>query len=128
MATRSLAIALLVLAGCGDDLITPASPDALTPDAGMTDAASPDALPHGDFVYVCGQALCLHGQPFRIKGATVYGALGNIPTEIALAQQARLDVLELVEFETRYHNLADTMSEATWTRVDRLIAAANAQG
>jgi hypothetical protein len=36
--------------------------------------------------------------------------------------------VELSEFETRYHDLNDTMSEATWSRVDALIAAAGQAG
>ncbi len=44
--------------------------------------------------------------------------------EVALARRARLNVLELSEFDTRFHVLSDVESRATWRRVDRFIAAA----
>lgn len=68
----------------------------------------------------------MQGQPFAIRGATAYGQYDNTAREIALAQPAHLNVIELVEFDTRYHDLSDTMSAATWTRVDRFVAAASA--
>jgi hypothetical protein len=34
----------------------------------------------------------------------------------------------MVEFETQYHTLSDTMSEATWTRVDKFLAAVASAG
>ncbi len=36
--------------------------------------------------------------------------------------------MEAVEFDTRYHQLADTESAATWTRMDSFIAAAHGAG
>jgi hypothetical protein len=80
------------------------------------------------FVTTCGISLCLGGKPFRIKGATAYGQYGDAPAEVAAALAAKLNTIEIVEFETKYHDLADTMSEATWTRVDALVAAAGGAG
>jgi hypothetical protein len=79
-------------------------------------------------VTLCGTSLCLAGQPFRIKGATAYGQYDDAPAEVAAALAAHLDTLEIVEFETKYHDLTDAMSEATWTRVDKLLAAARGAG
>jgi hypothetical protein len=79
------------------------------------------------FVTVCGLQLC-NGSPFIAKGATAYGQYGNPVGEVALARQAGVNVLELVEFDTRYHTLSDTMSTATWTRVDAFIAAVASAG
>lgn len=76
------------------------------------------------FVRVCGTQLCLYGAPFRIHGATAYGTYDDPATEVQLALRANLNTLAVVEFETHHHSLADTMSRATWTRVDRFIAAA----
>jgi hypothetical protein len=143
---------VLALAGCSASNALPAAPApsdggsleaAENPDAGgPPDSAAPadakdatnapadagDAGGHGDFVYVCGTSLCLHGQPFRIKGATTYGQLDTFDAEVTLAAQARINLLELVEFETKYHDLADAMSEATWTRVDGALAVAATHG
>jgi hypothetical protein len=80
------------------------------------------------FVYVCGTQLCLNGQPFVIHGATAYGTYDQPATEIALAQNGSINTLELVEFDKQYHKLSDTMSSATWTRVDKFIAAVRASG
>jgi hypothetical protein len=94
------------------------------PDGSQGDAAAG----HGGFVYVCGTSLCLDGAPFRVKGATAYGTLDAPAAEIALAQQANVSTLELVEFETQYHQLSDAMSEATWKRVDAFVAAVASAG
>jgi hypothetical protein len=80
------------------------------------------------FVQVCGTQLCSGGTPFVIHGATAYGTYDQPAAEVALARQAGLNTLAIVEFETRHHSLSDTMSPATWTRVDRFIAAAKAGG
>jgi hypothetical protein len=82
----------------------------------------------GDFITVCGFNLCLHGAPFSVHGATGYGTYSNYAAEISLAQAGRVNVLELVEFDTQYHSLADTESEATWVRVDNFLAAAHSAG
>jgi hypothetical protein len=80
------------------------------------------------FVKVCGMQLCLKGQPWRIHGATAYGQYGNADAEVAFAKLAGINTLDIVEFETRYHNLSDTMSEATWRRVDNVIGVAKQSG
>src|SRR5262249_6799748 len=71
--------------------------------------------------------LCINDAPYRIKGATAYGQYGSPAAVIALAKAGRLNTIELVEFQPQHHQLSDTQSAATWTRVDRLIAAAAAQ-
>ncbi|MBV8949765.1 MAG: hypothetical protein JOZ99_02740 [Actinobacteria bacterium] len=80
------------------------------------------------FVSVCGMQLCLNGRAWRIHGATAYGMYDNPQAEVALAKAAGVNTIEIVEFETQYHSLADTTSEATWTRVDNLVAAAKQSG
>jgi hypothetical protein len=82
----------------------------------------------GGFVYVCGAQFCLDGQPYVIHGATGYGTYSSPATEVALALLGNINTLELVEFDTKHHNLSDTMSAATWQRVDDYIAAASAAG
>jgi hypothetical protein len=79
-------------------------------------------------VRVCGTQLCLDDQPWRIHGATAYGQYDDPANEVALAKSAGVNLLEIVEYETQYHSLADAMSEATWNRVDRFIAAAGQNG
>lgn len=80
------------------------------------------------FVSVCGTGLCLGGSPFVIHGATAYGTYSSPSNEVSLAQAGKVNTLELVEFDTQYHTLSDTMSTATWTRVDNFIAAAKQAG
>ena len=80
------------------------------------------------FVQTCGHGLCLDGQPFVIHGATAYGQYDDPNNEASLAAQNGINVLEIVGFETQYHQLSDAMSPATWTRVDQVIAAAHAHG
>src|SRR6185369_14261968 len=80
------------------------------------------------FVKVCGLGLCLNGQSFVIHGATGYGTYDQPATEVALAKQAKLNTLEVVEFETQFHKLSDMMSAATWNRVDNVIAEAKKGG
>jgi hypothetical protein len=95
--------------------------------AGVT-CPSASAAPPPGFVRVCGLQLSLNGQPFIISGATAYGQYDNAEGEVALARQAHLNTLEIVEFETEYHALSAEMSAATWKRVDTFIAAARAGG
>jgi len=80
------------------------------------------------FVHVCGTQVCLGNHPYVIRGATAYGAYGQPSTEISLAKKGNVNTLELVEFDAQYHQLSDTMSSATWTRVDKFVAAAGKAG
>ncbi|GAA5194675.1 hypothetical protein GCM10023346_22680 [Arthrobacter gyeryongensis] len=89
---------------------------------------SADTRSRSPFVEVCGMSLCVSGRGFTIHGGTAYGQYDNPVAEVALAKQAGLNVLEIVEYETRHHELSDAMSEATWTRVDDFIAVAKANG
>jgi len=104
---------------------TPSPTPASTPGPSPTPTTPP---PSSSFVTVCGTALCIDGVPFDERGATAYGQYSNPANEVALARSARLNTLELVEFDTRYHTLSDTESSATWDRVDAFIAAAHAGG
>jgi hypothetical protein len=79
-------------------------------------------------VSVCGLSLCAGGKPFVVRGATAFGEYSDPHTEVALAKRAHLNTLELVEFDTQYHVLSDTMSSATWDRVDKFIAVARSEG
>jgi hypothetical protein len=105
----------IVLSACDGRVFVPAQ--------GSNDAQNPSS-----FVTVCGRQLCLSGHVWRVHGATAYGAYDDPQGELALAQRAGVNTLEIVEFEARYHTLPDTMSETTWTRVDTLIAAAKQSG
>lgn len=97
--------------------------------SGQASAQSGGAQP---FVRACGTQLCLPGlhglQPYVVHGGTAYGQYDNPVREIALAKRAHVNVIELVEFDTKFHILSDTMSSATWTRVDRFLAVARAAG
>lgn len=73
------------------------------------------------FVQVCGTQLCVGGSQIRIKGATAYGQYSNTNYEIPLAQNGNLNTLEVVEFNSQYHNLSTAMSENTWQPVDNFI-------
>src|SRR5579884_1823319 len=79
-------------------------------------------------VTVCGAQLCLNGAPWTIHGATAYGHYSDPSGEIALAKAENLNTLELVEFDSQYHQLSDVESAATWDRVDAFIAAAGQAG
>lgn len=83
---------------------------------------------NSSFVYVCGTQLCLNGQPFIIHGGTAYGTYGDPSAEVALSQQAKVNTLEMVEFDTDYHQLSDTESSDTWDQADAFITAAHAAG
>jgi hypothetical protein len=107
---------------------TPTPTTAPTPAPTATPSPTPTPTPPSSFVTVCGLRLCVNGQPFEVKGATAYGQYQNPTTEVSLAKQGGLNTLELVEFDTLYHQLSDTQSSATWTRVDAFIAAARAGG
>jgi hypothetical protein len=116
--------------------IIPAISGTPTPTATRTSTPAPTATltptstpPSGSrFVTVCGTGLCLNGQSWRVRGATAYGQYGNATNEVALATQANLNSLELVEFDDQYHVLSDVESSATWTRVDQFLAAARQGG
>jgi len=77
-----------------------------------------------NFVRVCGESLCLGGQPFIIRGATTYGAHGP-KSAVASVVAAGLNTLELVEYEPDFHNLASVTSEDTWRLVDQYLAEAS---
>jgi hypothetical protein len=86
-------------------------------------AANPPAA-----VSVCGGSLCAGGRPFVIRGASAFGTYAEPQKEVTLAKRAHLNTLELIEFDTRYHVLSDTVSTATWDRVDTFIALARSHG
>lgn len=86
------------------------------------------STPTSSFVQVCGLKFCINGTPFTIHGATAYGEYSDPTDEIALAKEAGINTLELVEFDCDYHVLSDTESTCTWDRVDQFIAAAQAAG
>jgi hypothetical protein len=81
------------------------------------------------FVKVDRQSLTLGGEPYRMHGATTYAQLSNVAGLVSLAGQAGLTVLEAVEFEAGpWRDLSTVMTEATWTRIDNLIAACRTAG
>jgi hypothetical protein len=74
------------------------------------------------FVYAQGRQTLLDGAPFVMHGATVYGwGIDNRAALINLALQARLNMIEPVNFESTFHDLSTSMSESTWTRIDDLL-------
>ncbi len=99
---------------------------ALARRAGRTITARP--APQPQFVSVCGLSLCLDGKPFVIHAATTYGEMDHPKAELARARRAGVNVIELVEFETAYHDLASATSEATWKRVDHYLYEARRAG
>lgn len=66
--------------------------------------------------------LCLHGDEFRLMGATTDAKPGTIGAEVALAQALNRNTLEVINFQSRYRDITDAMSEATWRQVDQLLA------
>jgi hypothetical protein len=138
LAPRDAAPAPIVDAAVADGSVADgAMADASMADASVRDAAvSPDAdssAPSGDagespYVTVCGTSLCLGGAPFHVKRATAYGAYDDPSAEVSAAIAAHLNTIEIVEFETQFHTLSDTMSERTWTRVDKMVDAARTAG
>jgi hypothetical protein len=90
--------------------------------------AAPHSAATVGFVHVCGAQVCLGSQPYVIHGATAYGAYDQPAKEIALAQAGNINTLELAEFDAQYHQLPSSMSSATWTRVDKFVAAAGRAG
>lgn len=75
------------------------------------------------FVYVRGPQLWLNGRPWTQHGATVYGwGFDNRAALITLAQQAGLNCIEVVNFESTFQDLSTSMAESTWTRIDDLLA------
>jgi len=114
-----LSSTVLSLSACGAD--APSAPDDAAEEAVQAGNS-------GEFVSVCGTQLCLAGKPFVIHGATAYGEYANPDAEVSLAKHARVNVLEIVEFESSYHELSTAMTEATWGVVDRVIATAEKNG
>lgn len=93
--------------------------------AALLGASSPPTSP---YVHRCGLRLCVGDRVFVIHGATAYGEYGTASVAIAQAVRARLNTVEIVEFETHARRLSDLTSEATWRRVDQFIAAAGQRG
>jgi hypothetical protein len=128
---RLLTIAAAILASAGVPLAASSSTETGRGDrarcGGQLVAGKPAArCSSTGFVHVCGQMLCLGGSQFIVDGATAYGTYSESAREVALARWAHLNVLELVEFDSRHHVLGDVESETTWKRVDRFIATAEA--
>jgi hypothetical protein len=98
-----------------------------TPVSGAV-SIQPEASNSPAAVSVCGLLLCAAGRPFVIRGASAFGTYAKPQKEVTLAKRAGLNTLELIEFDTRYHVLSDTMSTATWDRVDTFIALARSHG
>ncbi len=81
-----------------------------------------------NFVHRCAapdtRHLCLHGEELRLMGATTDIKPGTVIPEVALAHQLNRNTIEAINFQSRYRDLADAKSEATWRQVDQLLAAA----
>jgi hypothetical protein len=87
--------------------------------------AAADPRPTNPFVHYCqpNRTLCASGKTMVVHGGTGYGAYDDPSSEIALAAQLRVNVFEISEFQTQHHSYADALSDATWQRVDKAIAA-----
>jgi hypothetical protein len=70
--------------------------------------------------------LCLHGDEFRLMGATTDAKRGTTGATVALAHALNRNTVEAVNFQAHYRSLSDAKSEATWTQVDQLLADAAA--
>jgi hypothetical protein len=116
------ALALAACAGGGDAASTTPPSEATSTVPGPEHPTSPNRA--AGFLQVCGTKVCLDGKPFTIHSATTYGQLDNPGNEIALAKAAHLNTLEIVEYEAGNGTLSDTMTEATWSRIDKFIAIA----
>src|SRR6516165_1567323 len=84
--------------------------------------------PATPYVTSCGTSLCFDGSTWIEKGGTGYGQYDTPSTLVAEAQSGKLNTIELVEFDTRYHQLSDAESAATWNRLDQVIADARNAG
>jgi hypothetical protein len=80
----------------------------------------------GSFVARRGASLCLHGQPFTLYGATMYGQFENPDWLIATAQDLHLNTIRVVNmFPQPYRGDPEVMvrEAAAWQPADRAIAA-----
>ena len=84
--------------------------------------------PPASYVTSCGTSLCFDGSPWIEKGGSGYGQYGTPASLVAEAKSGKLNTIELVEFDTRHHQLSDTESTATWNRLDQVIADAGKAG
>src|SRR5262245_4012791 len=93
--------------------------------APLTLAAASDPRPSNPFAHFCrpNQALCVSGKKLIVHGGTGYGTYDNPSGELQLAAQLHVNVLEISEFQSLHHTYADAYSDATWKRVDKVIAA-----
>jgi Tol biopolymer transport system component len=86
------------------------------------------------FVTTSGTQLVLDGQPWRLYGASTYGTSNpggsqSIAAEISLAKEAGLNTLRLVDMvDERGIDPNAPFEEASWERVDQLLAAMSDAG
>jgi hypothetical protein len=105
---------------------TAAHPDAAAP---STRAAAPAAAAvQTPYVTACGTSLCLHGAPWHLYGATIYSGYDDPVGRIALAKQAGLNTLRLVNFIDPADTMSDLSVAKNWLRLDKMIADAQQQG
>ncbi|MEX5270540.1 hypothetical protein [Kocuria sabuli] len=88
------------------------------------DTLMPGTAAAHEYVSVRNNSLWLDGQKFTIHGGTTYGQLDDQANLISLAHKAKINTLELVEFEREWRRLSSLTSESTWERCDELIARA----
>ena len=90
---------------------------------------TPTPTPVSQYVQVCGLGLCKGGQPWGpLHAATTYGAYDTPAATVALAKDARLNAIELVNYAVIHHDLTSQTSAATFARLDGLIKAAKDGG
>jgi hypothetical protein len=61
-------------------------------------------------------------------GGTTDAKRGSIASEVALARSLNRNTVEAINFQSRYRDITDAKSEATWSQIDQLLvdaAAAN---
>jgi hypothetical protein len=92
-----------------------------------SDSTTPPAS-GSQFVTTCGTGFCLDGKSFAFRSASVYGIDNDRAAHIALAQQAGLTVIRLVNMLDEHGPVSGATDEAHWRLVDADIAAAQQAG
>jgi hypothetical protein len=81
------------------------------------------------FLKINGTQLELAGRPFRVHSGVGYGWMSDPLKMVQKAAEAKLNVIELVNFEDgNWRDINEVMSEKTGRRVDLIIAEAGKKG
>lgn len=91
-------------------------------------AAPPAPADPGPFVTTCGTRLCLHGRVWHLHGASFIAGWHDIPGRVAMARDAGLNTLRVVNFSCSTCDPSSAYDEVYWRRVDQSIAEAAVAG